>query len=100
MSQPGGTFDPYVRVKLQARLMHPWWRRRFGHFGADSFLYRPEWLFRPWQMSVGEGTWILQHAWLEIGEPAWNDKEPVLRIGDRVSIRHHFTASAAQRVVI
>lgn len=98
--RPGGRLDPYARVRVQARLMHPWWRRRFAEFGADSYLYRPKFLFRPWQMAIGDGTWIMHDAWLEIGAPAWDATGPVLRIGNHVSIRHHFTASAAESVVI
>jgi acetyltransferase-like isoleucine patch superfamily enzyme len=51
-------------------------------------------------MSIGDEAMIMHGAWLEIGEPAWDSGEPVLRIGNRVSIRSHFTLSAAESVVI
>ena len=88
-----GPLDPYLRLRIAARVMAPWWRRRFHSFGDDSFIHRPAFLFRPWQMDIGARTWIMASAWLEIGSPAFERAEPVLRIGDDVSIRHHFTAS-------
>jgi acetyltransferase-like isoleucine patch superfamily enzyme len=96
----GGALDPYRAVRVSAAVMRPWRRRRFASFGDESYIHRPEFLFRPWQMSIGERTWIMHHAWLEIGSPAWERNEPVLQIGDNVSIRHHFTASAAESVVV
>jgi len=95
-----GPLDPYLRLRIAARLMAPWWRRRFHSFGDDSLIHRPAFLFRPWQMDIGARTWIMASAWLEIGSPAFERAEPVLRIGNDVSIRHHFTASAAESVVI
>ncbi len=95
-----GALDPYVRMRIAARLMAPVRRRRFHSFGHDSFVHRPAFLFRPWQMAIGSDTWVQRGAWLEIGEPAWEAAEPVIRIGDNVAIRHHVTISAAERVVI
>jgi acetyltransferase-like isoleucine patch superfamily enzyme len=92
--------DPYLRVRFRGAVTRPYWRLRFHAFGRKSILYRPEFIFRPWQMSVGDETMIMHHAWLEIGAPAWAAEEPVLRIGDDVSIRSHVTISAAESVVI
>jgi acetyltransferase-like isoleucine patch superfamily enzyme len=91
---------PYGRVLVWGGLTRPYWRIRFQHFGRKTLLYRPAWVFRPKQMSIGDEVTIMQSAWLEIGEPAFSSHEPVLRIGNRVSIRSHCTISAAQSVVI
>jgi acetyltransferase-like isoleucine patch superfamily enzyme len=91
---------PYGRLLVWGTLTRPYWRRRFHHFGPKTLLYRPAWVYRPHQMSIGDEVIIMQSAWLEIGEPAWSTRDPVLRIGNRVSIRSHCTISAAEAVVI
>jgi acetyltransferase-like isoleucine patch superfamily enzyme len=100
VTRHGGLLSPYLRFGVRGRLTAPYWRRRMHRFGDGSILYRPNWVFRPEQMSIGDNVWISQGAWLEIGEPAWGRGEPVLRIGDGVVLRHHVTISAAESVVI
>jgi acetyltransferase-like isoleucine patch superfamily enzyme len=92
--------DPHLPFGVVGRLMRPWWRLRFAEFGAGSLLYRPEWLYRPDLMAIGERAWISPGVWLEVGGAGLHADQPVLRIGDGVVMRHHVTVSAHQSVVI
>ena len=92
--------DPYLRFRVRGQLTAPYWRRRMHHFGSGSILDRPDWVFHPDQMSMGDDVWISRGAWLEIGQPAWARREPVMRIGNGVVMRHHVTISAAESVVV
>jgi acetyltransferase-like isoleucine patch superfamily enzyme len=96
----GGLLSPYLRFAVRGRLTAPYWRARMHGFGQGSVLYRPDWVFRPERMSIGERVWISQGAWLEIGDPALERDGPALQIGDGVVLRHHVTISAAESVVI
>ncbi len=92
--------QPMKRVALRARLIRPYRRLRFHSFGARSILHRPEWVYGPHQIAIGEGVMILSHAWLSVEEPAWDRPAPVLRIGDGVAIRPFVTISAAESIEI
>jgi lipopolysaccharide O-acetyltransferase len=92
--------QPVRRVALRARFTRPWWRRRFHQFGAGSILHRPDWVYGPHRMVVGDHVIVLHGAWLAVEKPAWGAPEPVLRIGDGVGIRPYCTISAAESVVI
>jgi len=91
---------PIKRVALRGRIMRPWWRWRFHEFGARSVLHRPDWVFGPHLMAVGNGVTIFQGAWLSVERPAWDATEPVLRIGNNAGLRPYCTISAAESVVI
>jgi acetyltransferase-like isoleucine patch superfamily enzyme len=86
--------DPHLPFGLVGKLLRPWWRRRFAAFGDESLLYRPEWLYRPDLMTIGE------RVWLEIGGAGLHGSSPVLRVGNGVVMRHHVTISAHESVVI
>src|SRR3954453_12755131 len=90
--------DPYLRLRVVARLMQPWWRWRFAEFGRESFLYRPAWLYRPEMMAIGDRVWISQDAWLEVHESVVGP--PALRIGNGVVIRHHVIMSVMDSITI
>jgi len=92
--------DPHLRWRLGARATAPYWRWRFASFGPESILWRPDWVYRPHQMTIGTRVWIGPSAWLEVGPPAANGNEAVLQIGNDVVLRHHVTISAAESVVI
>lgn len=92
--------DPHWRWRAAGTLLRPWWRRRFAAFGRDSLLYRPAWIHRPDLMTIGDRVWIGRRVWLEVGGAARDGREPVLRIGDGVVLRHHVTVSAHESVVI
>jgi acetyltransferase-like isoleucine patch superfamily enzyme len=92
--------NPYWWVVQEGRLMRPRRRRQFHSFGRDSLLHRPAFLFRPERMTIGDETMIMHSAWLEVGDPALKVPGPVLRIGNRVSMRFHCTVSAALSVDI
>lgn len=91
---------PLERVVLRGRLTRPWWRRRFHDFGRGTILHRPDWVFGPQLMSVGDHVLILHGAWLSVERQAWGASAPVLRIGDGVGIRPYCTISAAASVTI
>ena len=91
---------PIKRVALRGRLTRRWWRWRFAEFGRGSILHRPDWVFGPQLMTIGNDVMILHGAWLSVERVAWEATEPVLRIGDGVGIRPYCTISAAESVVI
>jgi lipopolysaccharide O-acetyltransferase len=92
--------DPHFAYRSVGRLTRPWWRRRFAEFGDESLLYRPAWVYRPDLMAIGRRVWIGQGAWLEVGGAALESRDPVIRMGDGVVLRHHVTVSAAESIVI
>jgi acetyltransferase-like isoleucine patch superfamily enzyme len=92
--------QPMKRVALRGRLLRPYRRTRFHSFGRNSIVHRPEWIYGPHQMAVGDGVIILSHAWLSVERAAWEAPVPVVRIGDDVWIRPFCTISAAESVVI
>lgn len=98
--RPADLLDPYLRFRVAGRLTAPYWRRRMHHFGRNSILHRPAWVFHPGQMAMGDDVWIAQGAWLEIGSPAWDHDGPVMQLGNGVVLRHHVTISAAESVVV
>lgn len=87
------------RVTQRARLLHPYWRRRFHSFGAGSILHDPVWLYGAHKIAVGEGT-IIGMGMLSVEFPAWKRPGPAIRIGDRVGIRQLTTITAAESVVV
>jgi acetyltransferase-like isoleucine patch superfamily enzyme len=88
--------EPLRRVALEAAALRPRRRRQFHHFGGRSVLHRPQWLYGPQHMSIGQDVLILHGAWLAVEKPAWLSASPsVLRIGDRTVIRPGVTISAA-----
>ncbi|MFL5907867.1 MAG: acyltransferase [Solirubrobacterales bacterium] len=88
------------RVVFRARLVRPYRRLRFHSFGRSSILHRPEWVYGPHQIAIGDGVVILSHAWLSVEKSAWDRPAPVLRLGDDVWIRPFCTISAAESVLI
>lgn len=92
--------DPGRRVQARNRLLAPWWRRRFAHFGAGAMLDRPLWLYGTKLISIGDNALILPGAWLSVERMAWTATEPVLRIGDGVIMRQHTTISASLSITI
>jgi acetyltransferase-like isoleucine patch superfamily enzyme len=92
--------QPMKRVALRARFVRPYRRARFHAFGHRSILHRPEWVYGPHQIAIGEGVVILSHAWLAVERSAWDRSAPVLRLGDDVWIRPFCTISAAESILI
>ena len=89
-----------ARVRLRARLQRPYRVRRFQHFGAGAIVHRPLAIQGPHQISIGEGSLVLDGTWLSVEQPAWGRPAPVLRIGARVGIRPYCSISAAESIVI
>jgi acetyltransferase-like isoleucine patch superfamily enzyme len=96
----GRLTDPYFRYRAVGTAMRPYWRRRFHAFGAESLIYRPDWVYRPDRIAIGDRVWIGPHAWLEVGDAGVERDGPLMRLGDGVVLRHHVTISAADSVVI
>ena len=92
--------EPMRRVAIRARLTRPYRRLRFHSFGKGSVLHRPEWVYGPRHIAIGDGVVILSHAWLAVERPAWHLPAPVLRLGNDVWIRPFCTISAAESVLI
>ena len=88
------------RVELEARLMRPLRTRRFQAFGEGSILHRPLWIYGPQQIAIGGNSLILHNAWLSVETPAWSQRAPTLRIGDRVGIRPWCTLSASGGILL
>ena len=87
-------------MAVRNRFVHPWRERRFHHFGAHSFIDRPEWIYGPGHIWVGDAVMILAGGWLAVERVAWSRPAPVLRIGDRVAVRVGCTFSAAESIVV
>jgi acetyltransferase-like isoleucine patch superfamily enzyme len=92
--------QPMKRVALRANLLRPYRHLRFHSFGKRSIVHRPEWVYGPRQIAIGEGVVVLSHAWLSVEESAWERPAPVIRIGDDVWIRPFCTISASESVVV
>lgn len=92
--------EPMKRVAFRAKLMHPYWERKFHRFGDHSILHKPDWVYGPRYISIGERVVILKSAWLAVERPAWGNTTPVIDIGNGVAIRPYVTLSAAESIVI
>jgi acetyltransferase-like isoleucine patch superfamily enzyme len=92
--------QPMKRVVLRSRVMAPYWRRRFHHFGDGAIVHKPAWIFGPQQMSIGAHSLVLQGTWLSVESQAWDSRAPTLSIGKRVGIRPYCMISAADRIEI
>src|SRR5919106_6195947 len=92
--------EPMRRVALRARITRPYWRRRFRRFGEGSILHRPDWVYGPHQIEIGDGVVILKSIWLAVERVAWGKEAPVVRIGDGAAIRPYCTISAADSIDI
>jgi acetyltransferase-like isoleucine patch superfamily enzyme len=91
---------PMHAITLRARLLRPYWSRRFGQLGEGTIVHRPIWVYGSHKMAIGAHTLILHGAWLSVERPAWGRPGPVLRIGDRVGIRPSCVISASEEIVI
>ena len=92
--------EPMERVVLRARFTRPYWKRRFHSFGDHSILHRPDWVYGPRHIAIGERVVIMKAAWLSVERKAWSRPEPALVIADGVAIRPYCTISAAESIVI
>jgi acetyltransferase-like isoleucine patch superfamily enzyme len=92
--------QPMRRVALRARIQRPYWKWRFKRFGEDSVLYKPDWVYGPHQIEVGDRVIILAHIWLSAEVQTWKRSEPAIKLGDGVAIRPYCTISAADSIEI
>ena len=92
--------QPMKRVVLRSRVMAPYWKRRFHHFGEGAIVHKPAWVYGPQQMSIGAHSLVLQGTWLSVESQAWDTRAPTLSIGRRVGIRPYCMISAAEEIVI
>lgn len=88
------------RAAIRARLLRPYWVRRFHTFGEDAIVHRPGSVFGAHQIAIGDHSLILGGCYLSVETPAWERPAPVLRIGDRVGIRPYCMISASESIVI
>ncbi len=89
-----------ARVALRARFMRPYWRTRFARFGDGSILHRPDWVYGPQKIEIGDRVVMMKSIWLAVERVAWERPGAVLCVGDGVAIRPYCTISAAESIVI
>ena len=92
--------QPMKRVVLRSRVMAPYWRRRFHHFGEGAIVHKPAWVYGPQQISIGAHSLVLHGTWLSVESQAWDKAAPALSIGSRVGIRPYCMISASERIEI
>jgi acetyltransferase-like isoleucine patch superfamily enzyme len=92
--------QPMKRVVLRSRVMAPYWRRRFHHFGEGAIVHKPAWVYGPQQISIGAHSLVLHGTWLSVESQAWDKPAPALSIGSRVGIRPYCMISASEHVEI
>jgi acetyltransferase-like isoleucine patch superfamily enzyme len=92
--------EPLWRVSMRGRALEPYRRWQFESFGKRSIVHRPNWIYGPHKISVGEAVLVMPGSWLAVERQAWGIEGPVLRIGDRVAMRTNCTLSAACAIVI
>jgi acetyltransferase-like isoleucine patch superfamily enzyme len=92
--------QPMKRVVLRSRVMAPYWRRRFHHFGEGAIIHKPAWVYGPQQMSIGAHSLVLHGTWLSVESQAWDKRAPTLSIGSRVGIRPYCMISASEGIEI
>jgi serine acetyltransferase len=91
---------PMRRAELRARVMRPYWRRRFHALGDGAIVHRPGGVFGAHQIAIGSHSLILAGTYLSVETHAWNKPAPALEIGDRVGIRPYCMISASEEIVI
>lgn len=69
-------------------------------FGDGSILHRPDWIYGPQKISIGDHVVIMKSIWLSVEKVAWGRSGPVISIGDGVAIRPYCTISASESIVI
>jgi lipopolysaccharide O-acetyltransferase len=92
--------QPMRRAELRARVMRPYWRRRFAAFGEGTILDRPGEVLGAHKIAIGEHSLVRRGTHLAVETFAWHRPGPVLRIGDRVGIRPYCMISASEGVEI
>jgi carbonic anhydrase/acetyltransferase-like protein (isoleucine patch superfamily) len=104
LAVPAGAADlvryPMRRVELRARVMRPYWRRRFHAFGEGAIVHRPGGVFGAHQIAIGSGSLILGGCYLSVETRAWHTPAPALKIGARVGIRPYCMISASESITI
>lgn len=92
--------EPMLRVALRGRVTRPYWRWRLAAFGEGSILHRPDWVYGPGQIAIGDRTVMLHGLWLSAERSTWGSDEPAIRIGNGVGVRPYCTISASESVTI
>jgi acetyltransferase-like isoleucine patch superfamily enzyme len=92
--------EPLKRVAAEAALLRPLRSRQFCSFGERSILHRPLWLYGTRHAAVGDHCLLMHGAWLSVERSAWDDPQPALRIGNRVTLRPFVSISASVSIVL
>jgi lipopolysaccharide O-acetyltransferase len=92
--------QPMKRIAARGKLMRPVRVKQFHSFGPGSLIDRPTFLYGADHMAVGAYSMVLRGCWLAVESCAWDQSDPVLRLGNRVGIRMSCTVSASESVVI
>ena len=92
--------EPFPRMRLRGRLMHPVYRRRFAAFGDDTILDRPVWLAGTHKIAIGANGLIFRGCMLSVPREGQDRAGTVLQIGDNVVLTRMVTLSAAESLII
>lgn len=95
-----GRRDPFKALVRRGKLLHPYRRRQFAHFGPDSIVHKPMWVRHAHKIEIGHSTLILHGIWLAVEQSAIGRDGPAITIGDNCGIRPHVTITCAERIVI
>lgn len=91
--------NPIIRITLRGRLLEPYWRVRFAHFGRRAVVHKLTLLRGAHKIAIGDGTIILR-CWLSTEGESWSRPGPALSIGRRVAMRPFSTIAASESAVI
>ena len=91
--------EPMARVVLRGTVQHPFRRRRFQSFGEKSLIHRPDWIYGPQRIAVGDRVVILHGVWLSAERSTWDQPKPAIEIHDGVLFRPYVVVSASSSIV-
>lgn len=95
--------DKWITIKMQIRMrwQNCFWGPKFGTFGRNSVIYKPDRVLGRRHIFLGRGVCILHHARMEtVTEYRGQRFDPKLTIGDRTSIGQNFHVVACGDLVI
>jgi acetyltransferase-like isoleucine patch superfamily enzyme len=91
-------FGKFIRAFLKLRSF-VFYSYRFYKLPFGSIIAKPDLLYQPNAISVGNNVYIRKGARLEV-TGLWDGESPKIIVGDRTSIHLYFHCGAAQSVII
>lgn len=90
-----------ISVKFRMAAMFPVWKLMFRKFGRRSYLGPRSTFINPKSVSIGRNSWIWGNSRIEAVRRHGEDKfDPIIEIGDGVSIQQNFHCTCALSVRI